>query len=270
MADDETISSFLAITGISDVTQATSYLEMSGGDLETAVGLYLEHNAAGNQGTANSARGADAMAPIDVDGIRAPDAVQRDRLVEDVPMQRNFPPMMMPMMGGGGGTGNVFVDARAMANAMNVHHRDVWGDHQGDDNDNDEDEVRTEVMHNGGEDGKAMDEEDGEDEDFFYGDRPSHRNGVGSTATLSDIFSAPRHLMHAVGGFQGARSAAKDQKKWLLVNIQADTDFACHALNRDVWRDELVINIVQEVSSILFRYALVRTKMLSYFSTPFF
>jgi hypothetical protein len=31
-----------------------------------------------------------------------------------------------------------------------------------------------------------------------------------------------------------------------LVNIQNDDDFACHALNRDVWRDELVENLVRE------------------------
>lgn len=31
-----------------------------------------------------------------------------------------------------------------------------------------------------------------------------------------------------------------------MVNIQSDDDFACHALNRDVWRDELVENLVRE------------------------
>lgn len=30
------------------------------------------------------------------------------------------------------------------------------------------------------------------------------------------------------------------------MNIQSDDDFACHALNRDVWRDELVENLVRE------------------------
>ena len=39
---------------------------------------------------------------------------------------------------------------------------------------------------------------------------------------------------------------AKDSKRWLLVNIQKDSEFASHALNRDVWRDELVENLVRE------------------------
>lgn len=30
------------------------------------------------------------------------------------------------------------------------------------------------------------------------------------------------------------------------MNLQCDADFACHALNRDVWRDELVENLVRE------------------------
>lgn len=38
--------------------------------------------------------------------------------------------------------------------------------------------------------------------------------------------------------------AAKLQKKWLLVNIQADGEFDCHRLNRDVWKDEMVQNII--------------------------
>ena len=252
MADDGTISSFLAITGISDVTQASSYLEMSGGDLETAVGLYLEHNAAGS---ANAGAGAGAGG-TGIDGVRAPDAVQRDRLVEDIPMQRNFPPMMMQMMSG---TGNAFVDARAMANAMNVHHRDVWGgDDDDDDDDFEEDEDRIEILQNGGEEGKAVDTDDDHGDDTRYvsfGDGTRGFNGggggAGSSVTLSDIFSPPRHLMYTDGGFQGARTAAKEQKKWLLVNIQTDTDFACHALNRDVWRDDLVINMVQDVSCSL-------------------
>ncbi len=67
-----------------------------------------------------------------------------------------------------------------------------------------------------------------------------------STQRLADMFAAPSHLIHRGGGFQGARNVAKDSRRWLLVNLQCDADFACHALNRDVWRDELVENLVRE------------------------
>lgn len=39
--------------------------------------------------------------------------------------------------------------------------------------------------------------------------------------------------------------AAKQSKKWLLVNIQADGEFDCHRLNRDLWKDEMVQSIVE-------------------------
>ena len=63
---------------------------------------------------------------------------------------------------------------------------------------------------------------------------------------LGDMFSPPIHLIHKGGGFQGARAVAKDSKRWLLVNIQKDSEFSSHALNRDVWRDDLVENLIRE------------------------
>jgi hypothetical protein len=62
---------------------------------------------------------------------------------------------------------------------------------------------------------------------------------------LDDLFAPPTNLMFQ-GGFQGARAVAKDAKRWLLVNIQQDASFASHALNRDVWRNDLVENLVRE------------------------
>eukprot|EP00956_Cyclotella_meneghiniana_P010463 scaffold14569_cov49-Cyclotella_meneghiniana.AAC.5 len=68
--------------------------------------------------------------------------------------------------------------------------------------------------------------------------------------SLSAMFSPPTHLMHRAGGFQGARNVAKDARRWLLVNVQDDGDFACHALNRDVWREELVENLSKEACTM--------------------
>ena len=67
-----------------------------------------------------------------------------------------------------------------------------------------------------------------------------------SPAGLADMFAAPSHLIHKAGGFQGARQIAKDSKRWLLVNIQKDSEFSSHALNRDVWRNDLVENLIRE------------------------
>jgi UBA-like domain/Thioredoxin-like len=61
-----------------------------------------------------------------------------------------------------------------------------------------------------------------------------------------DMFSPPIHLTHKSGGFAGAQTMAQQTKRFLLVNVQRDGEFSCHALNRDVWRDELVENIIRE------------------------
>lgn len=64
--------------------------------------------------------------------------------------------------------------------------------------------------------------------------------------SLSHMFAPPVDLIHHIGGFQGARSSAKKSLKWLLVNVQCDSEFSSHALNRDVWRDELVESLIRE------------------------
>lgn len=36
------------------------------------------------------------------------------------------------------------------------------------------------------------------------------------------------------------------QNKWLMINIQNVQDFACQCLNRDVWSNEAVKNIIRD------------------------
>lgn len=107
--------------------------------------------------------------------------------------------------------------------------------------DDDSGDGDNDFSNSGSDDGKAVDSDDEVQERI-----ESTRSTSTAVSTLSDIFSAPTNIMFRDGGFQGARNSAKENRKWLLVNVQNDADFACHALNRDVWRDELVINMVQE------------------------
>ena len=117
-------------------------------------------------------------------------------------------------------------------------------------------------------DGQQMDQDndnDNDNDDYHYDDssdddypndiqtsHPTRSNNNNNTSTapippsLSTMFAPPTHLMHRGGGFMGAKNMAKDARRWLLVNIQSQDDFACHALNRDVWREELVENLVRE------------------------
>jgi hypothetical protein len=46
------------------------------------------------------------------------------------------------------------------------------------------------------------------------------------------------------GTYSDARQQAKTEGKWLLVNLQDETVFASHMLNRDTWSDDVVQNVV--------------------------
>jgi hypothetical protein len=234
---DELVSQFMAFSGSSDVDAAKNYLEMSGNNVEIAVGLYMEHSGGGGGGAGGL--GAAAAAPVQ---IRAPDETQTMRLMGDP----------TGGMGGGGGVGGGLahqmlahdpgyramvemmdeqllpsafaaepaaptVDARRAVNAAAAAAADAEDDYV---YDSDDENMR----------------EDDDDVDM----------GVARPPSLHDMFEPPKHLMHKAGGFQGARQVAKDSKRWLLVNIQSNDEFSSHALNRDVWRNDLVENLVRE------------------------
>jgi UBX domain-containing protein 7 len=227
--NDELISQFMAFTGSADPAKAASYLEMSGNNVETAVGLFMEHEQGGGDlgggGVASAAAGLG-------DEVRAPDATRTMRLMDDEnPMAMMGMPhdaayhLMSSMMDMDEQIAHSAFASAAVLNPRAALDAAIAGQAQGatsqegkeDDNENDDD-----------------------DEDFEVVAQ------VHEPARLSDMFAAPNHLIHRAGGFQGARTMAKDTKRWLLVNIQRDSEFASHALNRDVWRDELVENLIRE------------------------
>jgi len=48
------------------------------------------------------------------------------------------------------------------------------------------------------------------------------------------------------GPWDNAREEGREQKKWLLVNIQNGNVFDCQALNRDLWKDPSIVETVRE------------------------
>lgn len=54
--------------------------------------------------------------------------------------------------------------------------------------------------------------------------------------TLKKLYAAPHRIM-CQESFATAKSIGKSQGKWLIVNIQDIENFSCHILNRDVWKD---------------------------------
>ncbi|KAJ1988537.1 UBX domain protein Ubx2 [Dimargaris cristalligena] len=61
---------------------------------------------------------------------------------------------------------------------------------------------------------------------------------------LAELFRPPFDLIQNLP-FDQARGLAKSQRKWILVNIQKVSEFACQVLNRDIWSDATVKEIVR-------------------------
>lgn len=224
MADDELVSQFLMFTGSEDTAKAVSYLEMAAGNLEQAVSLFMDHAA---PAAGPSSSGAGMMA----DEIRAPDETQTMRLMDDSgPGGMMGAAMLNPYMQMDAMVEEQLQNTAFASRPFNV--REAVNSAAAAASDYDEDFKES-----------AMDEsnDDGNDDDV---DSTSEEQK--SIERLADMFSPPKNLIFDQGGFEGARAMAKDSKRWLLVNIQRDSEFASHALNRDVWRDELVENLVRE------------------------
>jgi thioredoxin-related protein len=43
-----------------------------------------------------------------------------------------------------------------------------------------------------------------------------------------------------------ALNTAKAEEKWLIVNLQDNSEFACQILNRDLWKEKVVQELVKD------------------------
>lgn len=62
---------------------------------------------------------------------------------------------------------------------------------------------------------------------------------------LEDLFRPPFDLMMRMS-WDEARTLGKGDQKWILVNLQDMSNFNCQALNRDIWKDQAVKDLVSE------------------------
>ncbi|KAJ1980474.1 UBX domain protein Ubx2 [Dimargaris verticillata] len=79
---------------------------------------------------------------------------------------------------------------------------------------------------------------------------------------LADLFRPPFDLIHSVDLDQG-RKMAKEEQKWVLINIQKISEFACQLLNRDLWSDHTVKQAINE-SFIFLQYSSESTEGARY------
>eukprot|EP00752_Nemacystus_decipiens_P004966 g4518.t1 len=239
--DDEKLAQFMAVTGVTSEDIANHWLEANAFSLESAVNMFMESSASGAGGPAGSsgggriaggsagdgasasagaglsARDAAAVAaaaagprPGDPDYVRPADPYKRQRLVDDA---------------GSNPYGGMATASRSWVGPA-APGTNPFRDFQ--------EESRQALLASGhafsaGKLGKTS---------------SSDPKVAEKEKKLANMFSPPTSIMF-MGDFQAARQAAKQQKKWLLVNIQADDEFDCHRLNRDLWKDEMVQNIIE-------------------------
>ncbi|OWP05814.1 hypothetical protein B2J93_932 [Marssonina coronariae] len=64
-------------------------------------------------------------------------------------------------------------------------------------------------------------------------------------ARLAELFRPPFELMHQLP-WDAARDKAKEDAKWILVNVQDPSFFDCQQLNRDIWKHQGIKELVKE------------------------
>ncbi|VBB71981.1 Putative protein of unknown function [Podospora comata] len=62
---------------------------------------------------------------------------------------------------------------------------------------------------------------------------------------LAELFRPPYDIISDFS-WEEARDEGKEEKKWLLVNLQDSSDFQCQMLNRDVWKDQAIVALIKE------------------------
>ncbi|KAK2022424.1 UBX domain-containing protein [Colletotrichum zoysiae] len=82
--------------------------------------------------------------------------------------------------------------------------------------------------------------------------QPAQSEGGTRAQRLAELFRPPYDIMSRLD-WDEARQEGKDEKKWIMVNLQDMSDFNCQALNRDIWKDAAVRRLLEE-SFIFLQY----------------
>lgn len=242
---DDSIATFLAFTATEDPAVAKQFLDISGGNLEYAVQLFMESGS--NQAPALAATNDEELAQrlqleaYQDNGVREADAnVHRHETLLD----------SFPAYNSGVDHANaIFGSGRVGIFNQRFDEEDEYGFNE----DEDEDD-----RSNGDE--RIIELDLDEDDDIIEIDleeepvsRPNRRtraqrdrlSELSSTQRrLAELFKPPFELILRTS-LEGARKQGREKKKWILVNIQDQAEFQCQVLNRDFWSDSSVKEIVR-------------------------
>lgn len=265
MSQDQ-IDSFMAITSAENDELARHFIEMAGGDLQTAISLFFEHG--GNSQLTRQAGGSvqtgsdfggnndeDVAQRLQAEAyrneeefVRAPDQARHETLAET----HIFP----GTYGGIGGSFNPLRQARDMfddSRPAGVFNQRLDDEFMADGSDSDSDS-----------DDSAGSFED--DEAYEYVEEPvieldedgnvreytklvKRPKAMSRERRLALLFRPPFDIMTKLN-LSSAKVKARKKSKWIMVNIQDSGVFQCQALNRDLWSSKEVKRLIK--SNFLF------------------
>lgn len=241
--DSEAIQNFCAVTG-AEPDVASGYLQVSDNNVEQAISLFFESGGQPLQSTNTNTATTGAAAPVDTDEVRAPIESRRDVLVdyydEGPAINSGF---FRPGMGGGfrrstQASSSIF-HQRAAASAGGGSLPGVMPSMS----------FAPEAQE-AGSSGNAHQDSDSDNSEGYGGflenvPAPSAAISTSRRNLLADLFKPPFEIMHH-GDLQSARRLAQAKHKWIMINLQDVSEFSCQALNRDVWKQEIVKEVVSK------------------------
>jgi len=71
----------------------------------------------------------------------------------------------------------------------------------------------------------------------------TNRGNASAGRSLGNLFAAPQYKFN--GSLQEACRKAEQENKAVIVNIQSVNEFSSHTLNRDVWKDNVISQIIE-------------------------
>ncbi|CAR27949.1 hypothetical protein ZYGR_0N04360 [Zygosaccharomyces rouxii] len=245
------VADFMAITGAENGELADQFIEMAGGDLETAISLFFEHGGNSQLGAAtqrdddlaqrlqNEAYGGETSGNGD-DYVRPPDQARHETLAETHVFPGSF--------GGYGGSFQHLRGARDMFDdsrppgVFNQRLDDDMSDSTSDSSNSAQDDSDDDGLQELVEVPALELDEDGNIRQYTrMVPRP---RTLSKEERLARLFRPPFDMI-SKRDLDSARSKAKKKSKWIMVNVQDSGVFQCQALNRDLWSSKDVKKVVK-------------------------
>lgn len=251
----EEIATFMQITGVEDESVASQYLEMSGSNLDTAVSLYFEN------GTSLAPPATDIPPPATGE-VRPAIQSSVQRLVDDIPYYNPTASISPPArIFTGGAPSGIFNQTSGFDTHEDDEETGIYAsrfrNHSRmniDEDDDDEDYVHPDEDDGNNYSDEELVQELDSDGDITYTRRrvvrrrnrgPPLRQQTAHQRRLAQLFSPPWDIISKYD-LNMAKTVGRQMKKWIIVNVQDNSDFRCQQLNRDLWSDSEVKDIIKE------------------------